>query len=77
MLKIVHLPKTVRVHTFNTFQKKFLTYNTVFRYTAILQPSLNPKRFSRKLSDPNLVSESKFFTGQSYLAYLVCAAFYT
>ena len=39
--------------------------------------ALNPKSFSRKLSDPNLASESKFFKGQSYLAYLAWTVFYT
>ena len=57
--------------------RKVILHAKVFGYTAILQPALNSKSFSRKLSDLNCVNYSKFFKGPNYLTYLTCAAFYT
>ena len=55
--------------------RKLIFTCSSFWYTAILQPALNPKSFSRKLSDLNLANESKFFKRSVYLTYLTCAAF--
>ena len=60
--------------TFNALESNF-HMQQFFGYAAILQPALNSKSFSRKLSDPNLVNKNKLFKGPSYFTYPTCAAF--
>ena len=46
-------------------------------FGALLEPSLNPKSFIRKLPDPNPASKSDLFEKEVINVYLAFAAFYT